>query len=455
MAATSPATLLLPVGEVYRLFAFCGALYYGGIAFDVIGCPALVGEIVIGMALGPYAAKLFSAELVGALKIAGQAGLMLMVLEGGISMDADVLRSKGIRAVVLAATGTVLPVLLGWAVMLSLGHSSMCSLASGIALSSTAIGFTMRMMTDMSLLSTAEGQLITAAAMIDDVFSLILLSMLTVVQAESVDAWIFLRPLLASAVVTGLGFVGFRLVDRTAGSCGRLVGRLPPRIRAVANERAQETMLLVLVGFGVLAAWLSEGLYSTLLLGIFSVGACFCTVPLAKLSYEHVQPLQAWASRFFFGATVGFQVPVSDLFAGGNVGQGVVLLIPAILGKWASGAWGTSICNEGRFAGRVYWGTFNRVGCAMIGRGELGFQLATTSRAAGILTPEAYSATIWALLLATLLGPYAFRLSMRLTSCGLEGRGQDTTGSTATVTKHSPHEPDGDASRVENPAARA
>lgn len=438
--AAAPSTLLLPVGEVYKLFAFCGALYYGGVAFDVLGCPALVGEIVMGMVLGPYAGELFSNELVSALKIAGQAGLMLMVLEGGLSMDADVLRQKGIRAVVLAATGTVLPVLLGWAVMLALGHSSMCSLASGIALSSTAIGFTMRMMTDMGLLSTAEGQLITAAAMIDDIFSLILLSMLTVVQAESVDAWIFLRPLLASAVVTGLGFVGFRLVDRNAGSCEGLVARLPPALQHAAHERREETILFVLVGLGALAAWLSEGLYSTLLLGIFSVGACFCTVPLAKQSYEHVQPLQAWASRFFFGATVGFQVPVSDLFAGGNVGQGFVLLMPAIFGKWASGAWGTSIWSDGRFAGKAYWGTFNRVGCAMIGRGELGFQLATTSRAAGILSPEAYSATIWALLLATLLGPYAFRLSMRLTPCGLEttpkkdarhqGAGEDASSAT-------------------------
>ena len=56
----------------------------------------------------------------------------------------------------------------------------------------------------------------------------------------------------------------------------------------------------------------------------------------------------------------------------------------------------------------------------MVGRGELGFQLATSAKAAGILTPAAYSATIWALLLATLLGPFAFRLAMRFTPCGLE-----------------------------------
>ena len=153
---------------MYRLFTFCGALYYGGLFVELFGCPALVGEILVGMTLGPEAGDLLAPELVEALKIAGQAGLCLMVLEGGISMDAAVLRRQGIRAVVLAATGTVLPVLLGWETMLALGHSSMCALASGIALSSTAIGFTMRMMTDMDLLDTAEGQLITAAAMIDD-----------------------------------------------------------------------------------------------------------------------------------------------------------------------------------------------------------------------------------------------------------------------------------------------
>ena len=51
--------------------------------------------------------------------------------------------------------------------------------------------------------------------------------------------------------------------------------------------------------------------------------------------------------------------------------------LAAVLGKWLSGAWGVSICHGGRVAGVAYWGTFMRVGCAMIGRGELGFQLAT------------------------------------------------------------------------------
>ena len=56
----------------------------------------------------------------------------------------------------------------------------------------------------------------------------------------------------------------------------------------------------------------------------------------------------------------------------------------------------------------------------MIGRGELGFVLAKSALDAGLLPSRAYCATVWALLLATLIGPYAFRLSLR---CGppLEG----------------------------------
>ena len=50
----------------------------------------------------------------------------------------------------------------------------------------------------------------------------------------------------------------------------------------------------------------------------------------------------------------------------------------------------------------------------MIGRGELGFVLATESLEAGMLEQRAYCATVWALVLATLLGPLAFRLSLRV-----------------------------------------
>ena len=68
-----------------------------------------------------------------------------------------------------------------------------------------------------------------------------------------------------------------------------------------------------------------------------------------------------------------------------------------------------------------------QVGCAMVGRGELGFVLATESLEAGMLEQRAYCATVWALVLATLLGPVAFRLSLRVPQ--RVGTGEAGTGS--------------------------
>jgi len=194
---------------------------------------------------------------------------------------------------------------------------------------------------------------------------------------------------------------------------------LPARLKAAADAHASEWMLLLLLGGGVLAAWLAEGLYSSQLLGIFAVGTVFCTRPAAQQSYAAVAPLQAWLSRLFFGATVGFVVPLDDLFDGGAFGEGLALTLAAIVGKFLSGAWAENVFGEvpsDGLASRYYWGAFLRVGCAMIGRGELGFMLATTSLEDNIINRRAYSATIWALILATLIGPFAFRLSRRCTS---------------------------------------
>ena len=142
----------MSLGVVLELVAYVCALYFAGLFAERLSCPALVGEILIGMALGPHGGKLLRDDVASALSIAGQIGLLLMVCEGGLSMDLSVLKAQGVRATILALTGTILPVVLGAPFMMILGYDWMASLASGTALSSTAIGFTLRLMSDLGLM---------------------------------------------------------------------------------------------------------------------------------------------------------------------------------------------------------------------------------------------------------------------------------------------------------------
>ena len=181
---------------------------------------------------------------------------------------------------------------------------------------------------------------------------------------------------------------------------------------------SSDVTLAAVLGLGIVGAWASDAVYSSSLLGAFLAGTLFCSFERARGSWTAVAPVQAWLTRAFFGATVAFTVPLDALLDGASFGDGLFLLLAAILGKFLSGAWAAPLrppSGEGAKGGRRYWCAFLQVGCAMIGRGELGFVLAKEALEAGLMPSRAYCATVWALLLATLLGPYAFRLSLRCT----------------------------------------
>ena len=287
------------------------------------------------MILGPHGLQLLSAEMAGSLKTAGELGLLLMVMDGGLAMELPVLRKQGGRATVLALTGTALPVLLGWATMVALGTGGLAAVAAGTALSSTAIGFTLRMMSDLHLLETSQGQLITAAAMLDDVFSLVLLAMLRALQpAEDgqlrLEAWPLVRPLIASFGVLVAAVACAALTRRIDEMLRSPPQRSPPppapsdtppsdtppsdgpphasppdahalpagRWRLRQALLAPSATVAAMVALGVLLAWAAEAVGSSALLGAFVAGTSFCSLPRARVAWAGATAApQAWLSR--------------------------------------------------------------------------------------------------------------------------------------------------------------
>merc|ERR1712216_716168 len=108
----------------------------------------------------------------------------------------------GVQATAVALSGVVFPMLMAWAMFSALGFGVMEGLACGSALASTGIGFTLSLMKDMGILTTPLGQLVCAAAMIDDVSSMVLLAILkgatSLVETGEADALAMIKPVIAS-----------------------------------------------------------------------------------------------------------------------------------------------------------------------------------------------------------------------------------------------------------------
>eukprot|EP00736_Rhodelphis_marinus_P009355 Rmarinus@m.18259 len=499
------------LGDVLSLIAFLAAAVGASTIVEAFEGPGLVGHLMAGLFLGPAGFDVVPDSFLDGLSGLGQVGLMMLVFEGGMTMDMRLLRSSGGRAFTLALTGTVLPVMLGWGTMLLLGYGSMEAFASGTALSSTAIGFTLQLMRDVGLLCSRIGQIISAAAMIDDVLSLIVLAILQSAE-DGVNVWYISRPVISSVAVVLVGGLlkqivntGFKRIFpaddecqihttevsicRTAecaaigppaehsvsqienggpsdgdsrrcecsvhdaesvkisetrdpkamnvSSARGLEDRPEPRegmraegggcvregrdgdgggrllfagaMRPLSNYRKyrRPVLLSFMTGSVCLLSWGADSLYSSSLLGTFAAGVVWSDLPLAHLLWEeHAVPYIPGLSMLFFSSTVAFVIPGDALFETSALTHGLVLTVAAILGKFFSGLWATHVHHP------CFMGAAMTVGAAMIGRGELGFLLASDSLDSDLIGDVAFSSIVWALLLATVLGPFFFKLAL-------------------------------------------
>lgn len=374
-------------------------IYAMGRLVEAMRGPGLVGEIIAGAILGPHCVGLITERYAESLSLLGYMGLLLLVFEGGLTIDIEMLKTVGAKSFMVAFSGTLIPVLLGWGLMVLLGFQTIEAFASGTALSATAIGFALRLLQENGISQTPQGQLITAAAMIDDVLSLVVLAVLKAAHTEP-SIWHFVRPVIASL---GIFAVGCLLRMVTVSSILNDV-----RYQKSLSEVPLWQVLSCMATLALSLSFAADYLYSTTLLGTFMGGLICGAVPIAKVAWEtsslpdHIVP---WAVRLFFAASVGFSIPVYALFNGPSLSYGLALTVAAFIGKFVSGIFG--MIPPDPYLSAI------QVGCAMIGRGELGFMMASDSLESGLMGDTAFSATVWALTLATIGGPILFQQAIK------------------------------------------
>jgi Kef-type K+ transport system membrane component KefB len=382
------------------------SVYLGGQLMGKMQCPALIAEIGLGMLW--VASGWFPEDHIAGLQTVGNAGLMLMVFDGGVNMDIPVLKQKIGRSTLVALSGGWVAMLMCFAIFPLMGYGILEGLTVGSALASTGIGFSLVVMKDLDLLATPMGQLVCAAAMIDDVHSMILLAILNagaqvVTAGGPVDVWSISRPLATSAIL----FV-FAIALRIA------LGKALDFWRKQNNKGSDEVPFTTAqyVISCVFMAWcmanLADYIGTTYLLGCFLAGVVTSQWQPIQAKWAKMSSTSlAWLTRIFFSCTVGMAVPLEAMIAK-DWGVVVVITLIAVVCKMQAGLMSGSPFQKGYSVQAL------QVGCAMVGRGELGFMQMLKAYELGLVSMNSYIGTIWALLLASCFGPLLFRVSMKV-----------------------------------------
>ena len=157
-----------------------------GAVFLRVGQPAVVGEMLAGILLGPSLlglvlpqaqAFLFPAASLGALSLLSQIGVLLFMFVVGIEVDLQHLRKKAQAAVLVSHASIIVPFFLGVAVSLLIYQTlapatisfSAFALFMGIAMSITAFPVLARILEERRLTRTPLGVIAIACAAVDDI----------------------------------------------------------------------------------------------------------------------------------------------------------------------------------------------------------------------------------------------------------------------------------------------
>ncbi len=406
IAASNLLIFLLQVGLLLLLAVVLGRLA------SRFGLPAVVGELLVGVVLGPsllaWAAPglhdwLFpaAAEQYHLLDAVGQIGVVLLVALTGMQMDMGMVRRRGATAAGVSVGGLVIPLGLGIGAGYLLPKAlvphgtdtTVFALFLGVAMCVSAIPVIAKTLMDMKLLHRNVGQLTLTAGMIDDAFGWCMLSIVSAMAVSAVTTGTVLLSIAYVAIIVVFAFtIGRPLVRGALGFAAR------------SNETgftvATAVILIILAAAGSQALGL-EAVFGAFICGMLigSVGKAH----LPKLTSLRTVVLSGLAPVFF--ATAGLRMDLTALIRPEVLLTGLVVLALAIAGKFVGVYAGARLSRLNKWEALA-------LGAGLNARGVIEVVVAMVGLRLGILSVEVYTIIILVAIITSLIAPPVLRFAM-------------------------------------------
>ena len=358
-----------------------------------IKIPAVLGEIVAGIIIGPSVLGLIDPikhlDVADMVLLLGEIGVILLLFQVGLEMDLGEMAKVGKPAFVVAIIGVAVPFAAGFGVAASFGEDAKVALFIGATLTATSVGITARVLGDLRALALRESRIVLGAAVADDVLGLVILTVVVKVVTEgSISAGVVLETI-------GLA-VGFLLIT------GLLAIYVIPRLFTRIDRLAKSTTTIVSSAFALTLAFslLANQAKLAFIIGAFMAGLAVGRSPQHERISEGLNPLGHIFIPVFF-ASIGINADLEAMFQPSVLVLAVSLTVVAIIGKLVAGL------GVGRSGGDKLL-----IGIAMMPRGEVGLIFASIGLSKGVLDDELYGAVLLMVLVTTLITPPLIRLKL-------------------------------------------
>ena len=364
--------------------------------------PIVLGELIAGMIVGPFA--LGGLQIIDGkqllqindeIKILGEMGAIVILFMAGLEMTPREFLKGGKASFTVGTLGVVIPFFAGLAVFQLFGFDALQSMLIATALTATSIAISIQVLSEFGKIKTPEARLIIGAAVVDDILAIAVLSVVSSIAASDGGVDNIDITQVTWTILQVLGFFAIMLIVAVVV----IPKVITPRIW---EAKGSVEGIATAAFFGAAALAGSIGLSP--IVGAFAVGMALSTTKVFEKVESYVGKIGLIFAPLFF-AIIGAQVDLRAVDLSILILSGAVIVVAVVTKLFGCGLpaiWFLKSKAQGM-----------RVGIGMISRGEVGLIVAGVGVTAGILTSEVYSTIVIMVAVTTIITPIWLKIEYR------------------------------------------
>jgi Kef-type K+ transport system membrane component KefB len=370
----------------------------GGYLSYRLGQPSVLGELIVGILLGPSALDVFhlpvftDSHLAETIAHLAEVGVLLLMFIAGLGLHLDDLAKSRKVAALAGVLGVIFPMIFGAMTGMAFKMEIGAAIFIGLILSATSVSISAQTLMELKVLRSRVGVSLLGAAVFDDVLVVLGLSMFIAFSDPGAGrgwisiVWIIIRMALFVAAAIA---VGFWLLPKASA----VVDRLP----------ISKGLIAFAFIVALLYAWFAEVAGSmAAITGAFLAGLMFSRSRVKERIESGITTLAYAVFVPIFFVNVGLSANARELTSQTAL-LFLVMVVVAIVGKVFGAGLGA------RLAGFPNLEAL-QLGTGMMSRGEVGLIVASVGILQGLIRQETFSAVVGVVIVTTLLTPPALRL---------------------------------------------
>ena len=363
--------------------------------------PIVLGELLAGMIVGPFALGAFIVidgrqiiQINETIRVLGEIGAIVILFMAGLEMTPKEFLRGGKASFTVGTLGVVVPFFAGLLIFQQFGFDALQSMLIATALTATSIAISIQVLNEFGKIKTPEARLIIGAAVVDDILAIAVLSVVSTIAVDGgvddVD--------LTIVIITILEVLGFFAVMLLVAVL------IMPRVISPKLWQAKGSVEGITTASFFGAAALAGYLGLSPIVGAFAVGMALSTAKVFDKIEHYIEKVGLIFAPLFF-AIIGAQVDLRAVNIEILIISGILILV-AVATKLLGCGLPAMFFLKNKAQGM-------RVGIGMISRGEVGLIVAGVGVTSGILASDVYSTIVIMVAVTTIITPIWLKMEYR------------------------------------------